>query len=162
MDLFETIKKRRTVRSFTGDPIPRQDLEKIVDAGRLACSGRNMQPWDFIVITQKETIAYFEQHTDWIAKAGAVIAVVVDPSSTRWWLEDGAAASENILLAATALGISGCWLEGVTLEREADYKVLLGIPVRKRLFTLIPLGIPTEIPPKDKKPLEQVLHWERF
>lgn len=161
MELFEAIQKRRTVRSFTGDAIPRQDLERIVDAGRMACSGRNLQPWDFIIVTQKETLAYFEQDTEWVGKAAAVIAVVVDPSS-RWWLEDGAAASENILLAATALGYAGCWLEGVTLEREADYKVLLAIPGRKRLFTLIPIGVPTELPEKDKKPLEQILHWEKF
>lgn len=161
MELFEAIQKRRTVRNFTGDAIPRQDLEKIVDAGRLACSGRNLQPWDFIVVTQKETIAFFSQHTEWVGKSAAVVAIVVDPSS-RWWLEDGAAAAENILLAATALGYAGCWLEGVTLEREADYKVLLGIPGRKHLFTLIPLGVPVEIPGKDKKPLDQVLHWEKF
>lgn len=161
MEFFETIQKRRTVRSFTGDSIPREHLEKIIDAGRLACTGRNMQPWDFIVVTKKDTIGYFAQHTDWIGNAAAVIAVVVDPSS-RWWLEDGAAASQNMLLATTALGYGGCWLEGVTLEREADYKVLLGIPTRKRLFTLIPLGVPAENPEKDKKPLSQILHWEKF
>lgn len=161
MELFEAISKRRSVRSFTGDDIPRQDLEKIVDAGRLACTGRNLQPWDFIIVTKKETIAYFAQQTEWVSDAAAVIAIVSNPSS-RWWLEDSAAAAENILLATTALGYGGCWLEGVTLEREADYKVLLSIPSHKRLFTIIPIGVPTEIPPKDKKPLDQVLHWEKY
>ena len=161
MELFEAISKRRSVRSFTGDDIPRQDLEKIVDAGRLACTGRNLQPWDFIIVTKKETIAYFAQQTEWVSDAAAVIAIVSNPSS-RWWLEDSAAAAENILLATTALGYGGCWLEGVTLEREADYKVLLSIHSHKRLFTIIPIGVPTEIPPKDKKPLDQVLHWEKY
>ena len=161
MELFEAIRSRRTVRSFTGDAIPRQDLEKIVDAGRLACTGRNLQPWDFIIVTKKETIAYFGQHTEWICDAAAVIAIVSNPTS-RWWIEDSAAAAENILLAATALGYGGCWLEGVTHEREADYKALLSIPANRRLFTIIPIGVPTEIPSKDKKPLEQVLHWEIY
>lgn len=161
MELFDAIRNRRTVRSFTGETIPRQDLEKIVDAGRLACTGRNLQPWDFIVVTRKETIDYFAQHTDWMGNAAAVIAIVADPFS-RWWVEDAAAAAENMLLAITALGYGGCWLQGVTMEREADYKALLSIPMRLRLFTIIPVGVSTEITSKDKKPIEQVLHWEKY
>ncbi len=161
MDTFDAIHNRHSVRSFTGEPLPKEALEKIVDAGRLAASGNNLQPWDFIVINNKDTFAYLAQSTDWIANAGAVIAVVMDPAS-RWWVEDGAAAVENMLLAATALGYGGCWLEGVTIEREAEYKVLLNVPQRKRLFTLLPLGEPAEISVKEKKPLDQVLHWAKF
>ena len=56
MDALEAIRKRRSVRDFTGDSIPREDLEKIVDAGRLAATGNNKQPWDFIVITNRDMI----------------------------------------------------------------------------------------------------------
>ncbi len=161
MDAFEAIQNRHTVRNFTGEEIPKESLEKIVDAGRLAASGNNLQPWDFIIITNKDIFAYFAQSTDWVTKAAAVIAVVMDPSS-RWWVEDGAAAVQNILIAATALGYGGCWLEGVTIEREAEYKILLNIPQRKRLFTLVPLGIPADIPKKEKKSFDQVIHWEKF
>ena len=161
MDAIETIQKRHSVRSFTGELIPKEALEKIVDAGRLASSGNNLQPWDFVVITNKEAFEYLSQATEWISSAAAVIAVVLDPAS-RWWVEDGAAAVENMLIAATALGYGGCWLEGVTIEREAEYKVLLNIPPRKRLFTLVPLGVPAEISVKEKKPLAQVVHWEKF
>jgi len=161
MDTFDVIRNRHSARSFTGEPLPKEALEKIVDAGRMAASGNNLQPWDFIVITNKDTFAYLAQSTDWISSAGAVIAVVMDPAS-RWWVEDGAAAVENMLLAATALGYGGCWLEGVTIEREAEYKVLLNVPQRKRLFTLLPVGVPAEISVKEKKPLDQVLHWEKF
>ena len=161
MDAFDVIRNRHSARSFTGEPLPKEALEKIVDAGRMAASGNNLQPWDFIVITNADTFAYLAQSTDWISSAGAVIAVVMDPAS-RWWVEDGAAAVENMLLAATALGYGGCWLEGVTIEREAEYKVLLNVPQRKRLFTLVPLGVPAETLVKEKKALDQVLHWEKF
>ena len=56
MDALEAIRKRRSVRKYTGDSIPRGDLEKIVDAGRLAASGSNRQPWDFIVVTDRAMI----------------------------------------------------------------------------------------------------------
>jgi len=161
MDALEAIRKRRSIRKYTGDPIPRADLETIIDAGRLAATGSNQQPWDFIVVTEREMIHRLKAASPWMDKAGAIIAVVMDPSS-RWWVEDGAAAVENMLIASTALGYGACWLEGYTLPREEEFKELLGIPTEKRLLTLVPIGVPAEWPKKEKKPLEEVIHWERY
>ena len=161
MDALEAIRRRRSVREYTGDPVPREDLETIVDAGRLAATGNNKQPWDFIVVTEREMIDELKVASRWMEKAGAIIAVVMD-SSSRWWLEDGSAAVENMLIASTALGYGSCWLEGYTLPREEEFKALLGVPEEKRLLTLVPIGVPTEWPTRDKKPLEEVIHWERY
>ena len=161
MDALEAIRKRRSVRKYTGDPIPREDLEKIVDAGRLAASGSNRQPWDFIVVTDRGMIDQLKVAAQWMEKAAAIIAVVMDPSS-RWWIEDGSAAVENMLIASTALSYGSCWLEGYTLPREEEFKALLDIPKEKRLLTLVPIGVPAEWPTKGKKPLEEVIHWERY
>ena len=111
MDALEAIRKRRSVRDFTGDPVPREDLEKIVDAGRMAATGFNRQPWEFIVITNPEMIDKLKVAAQWMENAGAVIAVTLDPT-TKYWLEDGSAAVENMLIASTALGYGSCWLEG--------------------------------------------------
>lgn len=161
MDALEAIRKRRSVREYTGEAIPREDLEAIVDAGRLAATGYNRQPWDFIVITEREMIEQLKIAAKWMDKAGAIIAVVLDPSS-RWWVEDGAAAVENMLIASTALGYGSCWLEGYTLPREDEFKKLLEIPEDKRLLTLVPIGAPVKWPTKEKKPLEEILHWEKY
>jgi len=161
MDALEAIRKRRSVRAYTGDPIPRQDLETIVDAGRWAASGYNAQPWNFIVVTDRAMIEKLKVAAAWMDKAGAIIAVVLDPS-TKYWLEDGSAAVENMLIAAAALGYGSCWLEGYTLPHEQEFKALLGVPDEKRLLTLVPIGVPVTWPTKDKKPLAQVLHWEKF
>ncbi len=161
MEALEAIKKRRSVRNFTGAAIPREDLEKIVEAGRLAASGSNRQPWDFIVVTDREMLSHFQAAAAWIEKAAAVIAVVLDPYS-RWWVEDGSAAVENMLIAATALGYGSCWMEGYTLPLEDEFKRLLGVPKGKRLLTLIPLGVPEAWPTVEKRPLEDVLHWEKY
>jgi nitroreductase len=161
MDTLETIRKRRSIRWYTNDAIPKVDLETIVDAGRLAATGSNQQPWDFIIVTERSMIAQFNIAGAWIEKARAVIVLVMDPVS-RWWIEDGAAAIENMLLACTSLGYGACWVEGDALPREEQLKILLGVPPAKRVMALIPIGVPAESPAPEKKPLEQVLHWERF
>jgi nitroreductase len=161
MDALEAIRIRRSVRKFTGEKIPRADLEKIVDAGRLAPTGNNKQPWDFIIVTDQAMINRLKIASQWMDKAGAIIAVVMDPSS-RWWVEDASAAVENMLLACTALGYGACWLEGYTLPREEEFKLLLSVPNAKRLLTLLPVGVPAESPSVEKKPLTEVLHWEKF
>ena len=161
MDTIEAIRRRRSVRKYTGDPIPREHLEQIVGAGRLAATGNNRQPWDFIVVTDREMIDELKVASRWMEQAGAIVAVVMDPDS-RWWVEDGAAAVENMLIAATALGYGSCWLEGYTLPREEEFKKLLGIPDNLRLLTLVPFGVPAEWPTSEKKSLDEVLHWERY
>ena len=161
MDALEAIRKRRSVRAYTGEPIPREDLLTIVDAGRLAATGGNRQPWEFIVVTDDGVIDRLAVAAQWMDKAGAIVAVVMDESS-RWWLEDGSAAIENMLLAATALGYGSCWLEGWTLRLEDDLKDILGVPDDKRLLPLFPFGVPVEWPTKEKKLLEEVLYWEKY
>ncbi len=162
MDTFEAIRKRRSVRQFTGAPIPREHLIQIVDAARLAPSGSNRQPWDFIVVTDCDMIVKLKVASEWMEQAGAIIAVVMDPAVSRWWVEDASAAVENMLLASTALGYGSCWLEGYTLRREDELKQLLGIPSGKRLLTLVPIGVPVEWPTQEKKALSDILHWEKF
>jgi nitroreductase len=161
MDTLDAIRRRRSIRRYTNAAIPKADLETIVDAGRLAATGSNQQPWDFVVVTGAATIARFKSAGAWIAKAGAVIVVVMDPVS-RWWVEDGAAAIENMLLASTALGYGACWVEGDALPREEQFKALLGVPPDKRVMALIPIGVAAETPAPEKKPVEQVLHWEKY
>jgi nitroreductase len=161
MEALEAIRKRRSVRKFTGEIISREDLEKIVDAGRLAASGSNRQPWEFIVVTDKEMINQLTVVGKWMEKAGAIIAVVLDPYS-RWWVEDGSAAIENMLIASTALGYGSCWVEGDSLPREEEFKTLLGVPKGKRLLSLVPVGVPEEWPTIEKRSLESVLHWQVY
>jgi nitroreductase len=161
MDTFEAIITRRSVRRYTGEAITHEHLLKIVDAGHWAASGSNRQPWEFIIVTRRDTIDRLKVASHWMEQAAAIIAVVMDPSS-RWWMEDASAAVENMLLAATALGYGACWLEGYTLQREDELKAVLGIPATKRLFTLLPVGVPAEWPVKEKKPLESLVYWECY
>ena len=161
MDVFEAIYKRRSVRDFSGETIPKSDLEKIVDAGRMAATGSNLQPWSFVVVTDRAMISKLSLVSQWMEKSAAIIAVVMDPSS-RWWLQDGSAAVENMQIAATALGYGSCWIEGGTRAHAAELKKLLAVPEDKRLMTLLPIGVPVVWPEKEKKSLRDVLYWETY
>ena len=161
MDALGAIRRRRSVRSYTGEAIPREDIETIVDAGRFAPTGHNRQPWDFIVVTDPETISALSAAATWMRDAGAVIAVVIDPS-TSFWLQDSSAAVTSMLIAATALGYGSCWLEGNTQRHEAAFKAQLNVPEDKRLTTLVTLGVPTDWPTRDKRSLADVTHWESY
>jgi nitroreductase len=173
MDIFEAIHSRRTIRTFTGKKIPKADLEKIVDAGRVAPSAVNRQMWDFVVITEKEILNDILHHFHAGRKyktyedgkcdcASAIIAVVMDESN-EYWKEDGSAATENMLLAARGLGWASCWIEGQVRPHEEHFKELLAIPKEKHIFLMIAIGEPmkwSQSPPK--KSLDEVLHWERY
>jgi nitroreductase len=162
MDTLTTIQKRRSVRNYTGEKIAKETLEKIVDAGRWAPSGYNRQPWEFIIITDQKIIDQLKIAAKWMENAAAIIAVVLDSQASKFWLEDGSAAIQNILLAATALGYGSCWLQGYTEPNEELFKSYLNVPEEKRLLTLIPIGVPVSWPEKEKKPLDEILHWERY
>ena len=161
MDALEAIRRRRSIRKYTAAPVPKADLETIVDAGRLAATGSNRQPWDFIVVTDRTGLDGFRPAGAWITQAAAVIAVVMDPQS-RWWVEDGSAAIENMLLACTALGYGACWVEGDALPREEEFKRRLGVPADRRILAILPVGVTADSPSKEKKPLADVLHWEKY
>lgn len=161
MDALAAIRSRRSIRKFTGEAVPREVLETLVDSARLAASGNNQQPWEFIIVTGRAMIQELCVAAGWMEQAGAIIVVIMD-SASRWWIEDASAAVENLLIAATALGYGACWLEGNTLDFESRFKALLNVPERKRLFTLIPVGVPAEAPQPQKKPLEALLHWETY
>jgi len=139
------------------------DLAGEVDAGRLAPSGRNAQPWEFIVITEPETIARLAQVQGLVGQASAIVAIVADEQGSVYWLEDASAAAENMLLAIEALGYGSRWIEGTLTPKEGWAKEVLGVPAEKRLIIMLPVGKGVyDEKPKQKKPLPEILYWERY
>ena len=164
MDTLAVIAKRRSIRKFAPKPVPRDVLEKLVDAGRLAPTARNDQPWEFIVITGPGELKKLGELTDYgkfIAEAPACIAVVC--RSTKYYLEDGCAATENILIAATSLGVQSCWVAGDKKNYALGILKELNVPPSYNLVSLIPLGYAaTDGKNVPKRELAKVLHWEKF
>ncbi len=157
MDFFQVIKKRRSVRKFLKVDIPKEHLLKILEAGRLAPSGRNIQPWEFIVIDDEKIIQQLAEIQPCLGEVKLLIGVIVDPGMSKYWLEDGSAVIENMLLAITALGYASCWIEGTLLKKEEWAKSLLKIPKEKKFLALLPVGKKSEEVSKPyKKPLSNL------
>lgn len=163
MDTFTCIRTRREIRDYLDKPIPEESLTRILEAGRLAPSSKNSQPWHFIVITDRETLTKVSKLTptgEHIAKAPMAIAVLMDCAKLPE--VDGARAIQNMVLAAWDIGIGACW---ITNFYDDGVKELLGAPQRMKLITVMPFGYPRE--PKTnrekiRKRIEEIVHYEKF
>ncbi|RLI30265.1 MAG: nitroreductase family protein [Candidatus Hecatellales archaeon] len=173
MEVFEAIYGRRSIRSFRREPIPKEYLTKILDAARWAPSAGNVQPWEFIVVTDgklKEALARAALNQYFTAEAPVAIVVCADlekayqsygvRGETLYCLQDTAAAVQNMLLAAYALGLGSCWVGAFNEEAVSR---ILGIPEGYRPVAIVPLGFPAESPgPRPRRSLRSIVHMEKF
>ncbi len=163
MDCIEALKTRRCVRAYTGEPVSRETIEDIVDCGRLAATARNDQPWEFVVVTDRAMLTAIGREAEYGGFiAQAAFCVVVFCKDSKYYLEDGSNASQNMLTAARAHGIAGCWVAGDKKAHAVTIARMLGAPAGYKLVSLLPFGRPAETPQKEKRPLVEVLHWEKF
>jgi nitroreductase len=165
MDALEALRGRRSIRSYENNPVKRELIETIVDAGRLAATGRGVEPWEFLVVTDSEMrnkLAEICDYGKFISQAPVCIVVLC--KDTKYYLEDGSAATQNMLVTAHALGLGSCWVAGDKKHYADKIIRMLGVPPGFKLICLVSIGYPsTDQPPrKSKRPLEEVLHWERF
>jgi len=164
MDVIEVLKKRRSIRAFNAKPVPRNLVEELIDCARLAPTARNLQPCEFIVVTEKQTLKDLGSLADngsFIKDSNCCIAVF--SKDTKYYLEDGSAATENILIAAPGLGLAGCWVAGDKKPYCDKVKELLGAPSDFKLISLIPLGYSdAKLSLPAKRSLKEVLHWEKY
>jgi nitroreductase len=163
MQPIELLKTRRSIRAYTPQAVPREIIEDIIDCGRLAPTARNEQPWEFVVVTDKAVRSGIAQAADYgrfIADAPVCVAVL--SRQTKYYLEDGSAATLNILLAAHAHGLGACWVAGDKKPYAAKVVQMVGAPEDYRLISLVSIGYPAEKPETGKRALREMLHWERF
>jgi len=164
MDAIRALRERHSVRSFTDKSVDRQVIEDLVDCARLAPTARNVQPWEFVVVTDATRLQQLAEHTDhgkFIADAPVCIAVF--SRNTKYFLEDGSAATTQLLLAAHALGLGACWVAGDKKPYVDTVRELLDVPQGYRLISLIAIGHPHDSSPqKDKRPLDELIHWGKW
>jgi nitroreductase len=164
MDALLALKTRRSVRSYKPDPVPQRIVEDIVDCARLAATARNRQPWEFVAVTDAKVRRQLAELIDtgrFIADAPVCIAVLC--GNTKYFIEDGSAAIENLLVAGRAHGLGSCWVAGDKKPYADEVCQLLGVPAAFKLIGLVALGYTTDSPPMPpKRTLAEVLHWEKF
>jgi nitroreductase len=171
METWEAIRSRRNIRSFADRPIPDDHLDEILEAGRRAPSSQNWQPWDFVVVTEREQLAQLAQvgpPARFLAGSAAVIALVASPPEEprrrdRLHYNLGQA-TMSIMLAAAGLGI-GSGHAGVGDQDLA--RRVLGLPPDKFGAYLIALGYPADRPLSlirrpNRRPFNEVVHRGRW
>ena len=164
MDARLALKTRRSVRSYKAEPVPPKIIEDIVDCGRLAATARNRQPWEFVAITDpamRRQLADLIETGRFLAEAPVCLAVFC--ADTKYFIEDGAAAIQNLLVAARAHGLGSCWIADDKKPYAETVGQMLKAPAGLKLIGLVAVGYAVEnpvMPPK--RALPEVLHWEKF
>jgi nitroreductase len=156
MDLFESIYTRRSIRQFTDKPVAREQLLEIIKAGTWAPSGRNNQPWRFVIIISPSVRRELARHTKYsavIEGATACIAVFADRSAMYNDVKDHqsmGACTQNMLLAAHALGLGAVWL-GEILKNAEGVRGLLGLSREMELMAVVAVGYPASLAHTSKR-----------
>ena len=161
--VIENILTRRSVRSYTDQDVEPEKLEAILEAGMAAPSGKNGQPWDFVVLTRREILDEMAERLPYakmLREARVAIAVCADRTKSPYWYVDCSAAAENILLAAHALGLGAVWTATYPYRDRMDVvKELCGLPGSYDSLCVIPVGYPArEARPKDNFDAGKIHH----
>ena len=169
MDALEVLFTRRSIRSFNGEPVSEDQIRLLLEAAMAAPTARNIQPWHFIVITDRlllDAIAKESPNASMAAQAPLGILVCGDPSSPEYgeyWVQDCSAAMENILLAARAMNMGSCWCGIHTRpEREALFRTMFGIPKPFEPLGLAVIGNTTKTFAKKERYAEEKVHFQRW
>lgn len=167
MDVFEALRARRSIRKFSTDPVDAQAIDALLHAAMSGPSACNKMPWEFYVITDSAKLAALRASARY-ANIDAPLAIAVCGNLTRalplhlagFWIQDCSAATENILLAATAMGLGSVWC-GLHPQKQAEKAVskLLGLSAKQIPLNIIYIGHPAEAPAPRDQYKEEYVHF---
>lgn len=164
MDVFECVKTVSSIRSYVRKPVPDNVVREVLEAGRLAPSAHNDQPWQFILVRDRDKLKGLEKYCisgKFVSEVDFAVVVLTDPS-TKWHEIDGTRAVQNMVLTAWSHKLGSCWIGRIEREGLAEY---LDIPGNLHILTVLPFGYFDERRAdsvKYRKPPEQVFHLNRF
>lgn len=173
--VLDTIIQRRSIFRFTPELVPEEKIASILEAGRWAPSYANTQPWEFITVRDPKLKEELVQITRMamathagIEGAQTIIVTCVNPKKDEYhFIEDGAVATQNMALAAHSLGLASYWVGVFDLANaenslEKKIKHVLSVPSHLRVISLLPLGVPAYSTEKQRKPLDEICHNDKY
>ena len=165
MHLIDVILDRRSVRKYKPEKVPKEVLKRILEAGRYAPSAANKQPWHFILVTDsmiKEKLSQGRWNSFIKTSAFTIVGCAYegDVFSRKWSTVDTTIALQNMVIAASTLGVGSCWVGDF---EEASARRMLHVPRRWRIIALISFGYPDEAPKiTSRKSLKKIVSHNRF
>ncbi|KAA0891880.1 NAD(P)H-dependent dehydrogenase/reductase [Oryzomonas rubra] len=167
--MMELLRKRRSIRAFTPEPVAPETVDLLVEALLRAPSSRGKNPWEFVVVDDKELLEQLsrskEHGSQFIKKAPLAIVVCADTTLSDVWVEDCSIAAIIVQMAALSLGLGSCWAQMRNRNHDADrsaeeyIRKLLGLPERLGVVCVIGIGHPGEVKtpvPADKLQYDKV------
>lgn len=169
MDALQCIMTRRAVRSFTGDPVTDEQIKTILEAAMMAPSAGNSQTWRFIVIRDKNTlhdIIKVHPHAHMLEEAACAIVVCSDTTKEKfpgYWVQDCSNATQNMMLAAHAIGLGSVWLGIWTVQDRVDGLIdMFKLPEGVMPLSIVALGKPAATPAQPQRWDDSKVHWEKW
>ena len=170
MEVSEAIRTRRSVRAYDSKPVPDDLITRVLEAGRIAPSASNYQPWHFIVVKDaaKRQVLSEGKYAKFLTESPVVIVGCGDKkTSPKWYVVDTTIALEQMVIAATAEGLGTCWIGSFD---EDSVREALSIPERFAVVAMLAVGYPkqkpgTAIPPtrtRNVKDLDKIVSYEEF
>lgn len=160
------IQSRHSVRKFKNEEIPPEFIRKSLECASKAPSARNIQPWIFVTVKNKETLAKIGElaPNGKFIEGAAVGFLVFGEADSDYLVEDCSAATENLLLALHAYGYGGCWIAGYSKPYADDVRKLVEVPDKYKLVSIVAAGVPDVggIRIAEKKELDKIVFEERF
>lgn len=169
METFEAILKRRSIRRYKAKDITEKEIKRLLEAAMAAPSAHNNQPWEFVVVKDKEMRTKLSKVHPyaWSCAEAPLIVVICGNKDDLSWVEDCSAAAENMLLEATEIGLGGCWIaaRGTKYSGKDDGQVIadiLGIPKTIGVLCMLSFGYPDEEKAPRTQYTEDKVHWEKY
>jgi len=168
---IDNLYARRAIRSYTHQPVRRDDIETLLKAAMSAPSAGNRQPYHLVVVTDpatREALTRVHPSAQMLLEAPVCIVPVGEPAlsfpdAPEYWIQDASAATENLLLAATSLGLGTCWCGVLPIQARVEaVRKVLGIPANCVPLALIAVGYPAEDKPPRVNYKPAKVHWEKW
>jgi nitroreductase len=165
---MDCIMTRRSIRQYTDQPVPEEVETQLLRAAMAAPSAKNQQPWHFVVVRDRTLLEAISEASPYSgmtrnAQLAIVVCAAIDEKDPGYWPQDCSAATENLLLAANALGLGAVWLGFYPLaDRVVKMRALLDIPEHIVPFSVVPLGYPAEHPAPADRFDAQRIHRDRW
>ena len=165
-DILNLLKTRRSIRKYKDLPVEEEKIEKCLEAARWAPSASNKQPWEFLIVTDKQVrkkLSEIHPYARFVAESPVVFISLTNPEvHAKYHMSDSALATLQYMIEAHSIGLGTCWAGVIGSSIESEIKDLLGVPEHLNILGLVATGYPDEEPTKTRKELDTLVHYEKY
>lgn len=165
-DALELLKSRRSIRKYKDKPVEEEKIERCLEAARWAPSASNRQPWEFLIVRDEDIrkrLSEIHPYAKFVAESPVVFVPLTNPElHSKYHMSDTALATLQYMLEAHSLGLGTCWAGVIGSSIEDEIKELLEVTDDLHVLAIVATGYPDEEPTKTRKPLDDLVHQEKY